>query len=66
MFFSAQYYFQRVWYCKYFWHVDLRNDKLMISSVVNSSGALLREAFGVVGELFKGPGVVPNALLMVL
>ena len=47
MFFSAQFSFQRVWSYKYFWHVDLRNDALMISCVANRSGVLAGEAFGV-------------------
>ena len=62
MFFSAQYSFQRVWSYKYFWHVDLRNDALMISCVVNRLGVLVDEAFGVVGEVFVDLGVVPNSL----
>ena len=50
----------------YFWHVEyLRNDALMMSCMVNRLGVLVGEAFGVVGELFVDPGVVPNSLLMV-
>ena len=38
----------------------------MMSCVVNRSGALVGEAFDVVGELFVDPGVVPDFLLIVL
>ena len=37
-----------------------------MSCVVNRSGALVGEAFSVVGEPFVDPGVEPNFLLMVL
>ena len=38
----------------------------MMSCVVNRSGVLVGEAFGVVGELLVDPGIVPNFLLVVL
>ena len=36
----------------------------MMSCVVNRSGVLVSEAFGVVGELFVDSGVIPNFLLI--
>ena len=48
-----------------FGNVDLRYDALMMSCVVNRSGALVGEAFDVVDELLVDPEVVPNFLLMV-
>ena len=57
MFFFSQISFQRIRQDKYYRHVDLRSDALMMSCLVNRSGTL-------VVEFFVDSGVVLNFLLM--